>query len=80
MKNASVKDRVIQVMSTILHVEAGAIGDEASMETIPQWDSLKHMEMIVALEQEFGIELDDREVVEIVSLRLIQLSVEAKVS
>ena len=47
--------RCAAVFARILEVDALAIGEDASPETIEEWDSLAHVKIILALEEEFGI-------------------------
>lgn len=42
-----------KLFSRILGVPEGVINDQTSMQTLVNWDSLKHMELMVALEEEF---------------------------
>jgi acyl carrier protein len=44
------------------------IPDNASIHTMPAWDSLVHMRVILALETKIGHELDPEAVMEITSL------------
>lgn len=44
-----------QVMATIFNVAADSIDSDSSMDTIATWDSLHHMNLVLALEEEFGI-------------------------
>ncbi|MBB4284612.1 acyl carrier protein [Roseospira goensis] len=50
------------VMSQVLRLPVDAIDDDASMRTLPQWDSLKHMDLIVSLEEAYGLTLDGDEI------------------
>ena len=36
-------------------------------ETVPEWDSLKHIEIVFALEDRFGVEFSDAEIPALVS-------------
>lgn len=45
-------------MSKVFNVPSSEITDASSNETIERWDSLGHMNLCLALEEEFGIELD----------------------
>ena len=54
-----VNDRIKNVMSSVLAVPIGEINDDASPDNIDSWDSLKHMNLIIALEEEFSLELSD---------------------
>jgi len=65
------EDNIKRIMSDIFGVNVGDITDSASMKTIPAWDSLKHMEMITALEENFNIRLKVDDMVEMTSFRAI---------
>jgi len=43
-----------------------------SMDEIPEWDSFKHYELIVAVENEFKIKLEDVDTIEITSIPIIK--------
>ena len=58
----SIEDRIKSVMSSVFHVPVEKIKDDASPDTIESWDSLKHMNLIVALEEEFRTEFNDNEI------------------
>jgi len=45
-----------------------------------QWDSLKHMNLIVGLEEEFDIEFNDEDIGSLLNLKLIKLFVEEMVT
>jgi acyl carrier protein len=62
-----------QVMGSVLQVDPGSIGPESSNDTIEAWDSLKHMNLVLALEEEFGVTIPDEEAANITSYRLIVL-------
>lgn len=62
-----------QVMATLLTVDVTAIDSEASMDTIPTWDSLRHMNLVLALEEEFKVSIPDEDAANITSYALIKL-------
>ena len=62
-----------QVMATVLGVPVSAVGPDASADTIPGWDSLRHMNLVLALEQAFGVEIPDEDAAEITSYALIKV-------
>ena len=43
-----------------------------SMDDIPEWDSFKHIELIIGLEQEFGIKLEYTDTTEMTSIPIIK--------
>lgn len=54
---------VENLLSDVLQIPASQITEELAMKDVDAWDSLKHMELIVSLEQSFGIELSFDEIV-----------------
>ena len=63
-------------MATLLTVDIVAIDSEASMDTIPTWDSLRHMNLVLALEEEFKVSIPDEDAGNITSYKLIKLVIE----
>mgnify|MGYP001327772327 FL=1 len=43
-----------------------------SMDEIPEWDSFKHYEVIIAIENEFKIKLSMSDTIEIISIPIIK--------
>jgi acyl carrier protein len=69
------EERLKQVIATILEVEASSIDENANTDTIKSWDSLRHMNMVLAVEDEFGVSIPDSEAATITSYPLIRLIV-----
>ncbi len=55
------EERVKAIMADILLIEGSAIHDQSSMDTIEGWDSLAQIELITALEEEFGVTFEVEE-------------------
>jgi acyl carrier protein len=72
--------QIKNVMSAIFDIPTNQIGDDASSDTIESWDSLKHMNLIVGLEEEFDIEFNDEDIGSLLNLKLIKLFVEEMVT
>ena len=64
-------DRIKYVMSAVFEISTGEINDKSSPDNIISWDSIKHMNLVVALEEEFDIQFNDSEIVELQNLSLI---------
>ncbi len=65
------EDRIKKVMGSVFNVDIDLIKDNSSPDNIENWDSLKHMNLIIALEEEFEIEFDDEEIVDSMNYALI---------
>jgi acyl carrier protein len=64
----SVDQRLRAVVAAVLGVDGTALADGDSPETIQAWDSVAHMQLVMALEAEFGVEFDPGEIGELVSV------------
>lgn len=53
------EERVKKIMAEILGIEEESISSETTPDTVKEWDSLKHMQLILALEEEFSVEIPD---------------------
>lgn len=67
----SVQDRVNNVMSAVFEITIEQINENSSPDTIESWDSLKHMNLVIALEEEFDCQFSDIEIVDLLSYKLI---------
>lgn len=66
-----IKERIRNVMAIIFEIESKYIKDSAEPGIIESWDSLRHMNLIVALEEEFDIIFSDNEMTELLNMDLI---------
>jgi acyl carrier protein len=62
-----------EVLARVFNVDVSSLTEDASPDTIENWDSLRHMSLVLALEEEFGVELTDDQAVEILSYKLIKI-------
>ena len=62
-----------QIMATVLNVSVENINADTSMDTIEKWDSLQHMNLVLALEDAFEVSIPDDEAANITSYPLIKL-------
>ena len=66
------EDRIFRVVFDVLGVPIEKVNDESSPDTIQAWDSLSHINLILALEAEFTISLSPDDVLEMLSVGLIR--------
>jgi acyl carrier protein len=55
------EEQVKQVMADILDLDPNSIDESTSQDNTTTWDSLSQINLLVALEQEFGITFDPAE-------------------
>lgn len=69
MASDAIEDRLRNVLSQVLKLPRESIGLGSSRKNLAQWDSLNHLNLMLALEDEFGVEFSDNEIASIDSLR-----------
>lgn len=74
----SILDDVVEIMTGIFGLASGSLTLDSSMETVEQWDSLQHINVIMDVEQRFGIVLSPEEVMELHTVRSIVNIVQAR--
>lgn len=57
---------VARIVSGILRVDVGV---DASRLNVPGWDSLRHVEILFAVEEAYGVTLDEAEMAEMDSVK-----------
>ena len=71
-------DLIKKIMSIIFDEDIINISDDAEPLEIDQWDSINHLQLIVALEEEFEIKFSDDELTELLNLPLINNIIQQK--
>ena len=57
-----ISNRIKNIISIVLEISANEIDDKLSPENIMSWDSLKHINLVIALEEEFEIEFSEDQI------------------
>ncbi|MGA7568186.1 MAG: acyl carrier protein [Terriglobales bacterium] len=55
-------EQVRGIASDIFGVPTGKITDESSPETIENWDSIQHLNLVLAIEEKFGVQLEPEDI------------------
>jgi acyl carrier protein len=69
------EEKLKQVIADVLEEDPSTIGPDFSMDTVERWDSLRHMTLVLAIEEAFDITIPDEEAADITSWPLIRLVV-----
>lgn len=67
------ENKLKEVLARIFNVTVDVIADDSSPDNIENWDSLRHMTLVIALEEEFDVEFTDDQVVDILRYDLIKI-------
>lgn len=76
--NADLERRVRQVMADILQLDPARIDESTSMDSVEHWDSANHINLVLALEEAFGIAFDVAEIEAMTSFADVLSGVAAK--
>ena len=71
-------EKIRQTLSAILNIPSGEITDDTSPDNASAWDSVAHLNLVVALEETFGVAFSPDETMELTSVRLIGLMLDEK--
>ncbi len=64
MDDEVIADKLREIFATELGVDPSDVIDNLKYNMIPEWDSVGHMHLVAAIEEEFGIEIPDNDVAE----------------
>ena len=76
MQMTDTMERLQRVVGTVLNVPPSEVDEETSPDTHESWDSLSHIDLVVALEAEFGVAFSAEDTMEMLSVRLIRMILE----
>ena len=74
----NMEEQIKQILANVIGVEISLINENTSSVNVKEWDSLKHMNLVIALEDELDIRLSNKEIVKIMNFKEIVSCVEKK--
>lgn len=69
-------ERIKDVMAGVFGIDAESINVDSSQDNIEQWDSIKTLDLIVSLEEEFDVSIPLEEVGNMTNFKYIKLTLE----
>lgn len=72
------KSRLQAIIAQELELPPAEVPEDASAETLQTWDSLGHMKLIMAIEQELGVRFATAEIPELSSIPKLAAALEKK--
>ena len=68
------REQLMELLKNVLNIDS--LSELDSTETIPTWDSVHHINLIMAIEEKFGIQFEPEEITELTSYRAIAEAVD----
>lgn len=75
-----IRDKVVSTATAVFQSDTQTILAGSSIEQIPTWDSVAHLNFILALEQEFRCNFTDAEIEQLTSIPAIVKVLDARAS
>ena len=69
MKNNNHEQKLMGIFSVILDLPINKLSSDSNVENLKEWDSLSHVQLIMAIENEFRISLSPDEALAISSIK-----------
>jgi len=56
------KEKILDIMADTFSVERSTLSEDTSQKNLSEWDSLRHLNLIVALEDEFEVSFEPEQI------------------
>jgi len=72
-------NKLKQLMSDILEIDINNINKDSGSDNIEQWNSLSHVQLVMAIEAEFDVKLTPDDMFDMLSVKSIIMILEERV-
>jgi acyl carrier protein len=72
---SEIKQKIRTVMAAVFEMDVKDIPDDVAPEVVEEWDSLRHMNLVLALEEEFNIRFPDEQIEQLINIEQIEFSI-----
>jgi acyl carrier protein len=59
--NAQIFEKVRRIAADVLQVDAKSVTAESSPQSVESWDSVQHLNLVLAIEEQFGMQFEPDE-------------------
>jgi len=70
-------DEIRQLLADTFGIDVSVVTADTSPETVEAWESMSHLNLMLALESRFGISIDPEDIASLVSVQAIVDKVES---
>jgi len=78
MSKLEIVDQARQVIADLFGLALGDVGPATVSRDIPDWDSIRHLDVVMALEQQFGLTFSPEEMAQLTTVPQIVELVSSK--
>ncbi len=66
------------IFESVLGAPSDQINDDSSPDNLPAWDSVAHLNLVMAIEETFGLSFTPEETMDLTSFKLLRWTIEEK--
>ena len=78
MSSQQVPSSLRDILADILEISPEEVTPELGVGTIDSWDSFRHLQAVLAIEGEYGVQFDPQRIADLTTVALIQSELEAR--
>ena len=78
MSSQQVPPSLREILADILEISPDQVTPELGIGTVESWDSFRHLQAILAIEGEYGVQFDPQRIAELTTVSQIQAELESK--
>jgi acyl carrier protein len=78
MSSPQVPSSLRDILADVLEISPEEVTPETGVENVDNWDSFRHLQAILAIEGEYGVQFDPQRIAELTTVALIQAELETK--
>jgi acyl carrier protein len=70
------EEKLKKIIGSVFKIDASSVNNETSPDTVESWDSLNHLNLVLALEEGFEVSFTEEQTVQILNFELIKMSLQ----
>ena len=78
MSSQQVPSSLRDILADVLEISPDEVTPETGVGTVDTWDSFRHLQAILAIEGEYGVQFDPQRIADLTTVALIQAELETK--
>ena len=78
MSSQQVPSSLRDIVADILEIPPDEVNPELSSDSVETWDSFRHLQLILAIESEFGVQFDPQQIPELTTVAKLEAVLEQK--
>jgi acyl carrier protein len=78
MSSQQVPSSLRELLADVFEISPEQVTPDLSTATLEIWDSFRHLQAILAIEGEYGVQFDPQQIPELTSVSLLQAELEKK--